>query len=138
KATNVDRFIAAERVVAVARSSNDAVRAAAKVDMVDLLGAAAWSALLAGHPQEAAEFSEAAHALAPARGWIEVNHAHALLLLGHYDQAKEIYLAVKDQPSATDRARPLRLDISEDFAIFRQLGLATGDVERMKKDVGVE
>lgn len=57
------------------------------------LGTLSWSALLAGNPQLAAWSGRHAVQLAPGLDWVKLNYAHALMLSGQREQAKEIYLA---------------------------------------------
>jgi tetratricopeptide (TPR) repeat protein len=57
------------------------------------LGTLSWSALLAGDPQLAAWAGRHAAHLAPGLDWVRLNYAHALMLSGQREQAKEIYLA---------------------------------------------
>jgi tetratricopeptide (TPR) repeat protein len=57
------------------------------------LGTLSWSALLAGNPQLAAWSGRHAVHLAPGLDWVKLNYAHALMLSGQREQAKEIYLA---------------------------------------------
>jgi tetratricopeptide (TPR) repeat protein len=56
------------------------------------LGTLSWSALLARDFPRAKWAGEHAADLAPKLDWVKLNYAHALMLSGHQEQAKEIYL----------------------------------------------
>jgi tetratricopeptide (TPR) repeat protein len=57
------------------------------------LGTLSWAALLAGNLPRAAWAGRHAVDLAPGLDWVKLNYAHALMLSGQREQAKEIYLA---------------------------------------------
>jgi tetratricopeptide (TPR) repeat protein len=63
------------------------------------LGTLSWSALLAGDPQLAAWAGRHAVHLAPGLDWVKLNYAHALMLSGQREQAKDIYLAAGALPA---------------------------------------
>jgi tetratricopeptide (TPR) repeat protein len=108
----------------------------AKTAYIDDCGTGSWYALLSNRAQQAAELAEAALKLDPSKRWIDVNRAHAYLLLGRYDDAKAIYLKHKDTPS--DLTGRMTTDIIRDeFNQFRKLGLATDAIDRMAKDLGL-
>jgi tetratricopeptide (TPR) repeat protein len=108
----------------------------AKTAYIDDCGTGSWYALLSNRAQQAAELAEAALKLDPSKRWIDVNRAHAYLLLGRYDDAKAIYLKHKDTPS--DLNGRMTTDIIRgEFTQFRKLGLATDAIDRMAKDLGL-
>src|SRR5262249_29181094 len=112
-------------------------RQATKKEYVDALGAVAWSALLSNQPQVAAQYAEKALAFDSSEVAIDINRAHAYLLLGRYDDAKAIYLARKDAPKRSDPTKTYADDIRDDFDTLRRLGIATPDCDRMAKEIGV-
>jgi tetratricopeptide (TPR) repeat protein len=99
-------------------------------------GKGIWYALLSNRAQQAADLAEAALNLDPSKSWIDVNRAHAYLLLGRYDDAKAIYLKHKDTPSDLDGRMTTDI-IRDDFTQFRKLGLAIDAIDRMAKDLGL-
>lgn len=56
------------------------------------LGSLAWTALLAKKYEDALSAAERGLSLAPQELWIETNRAHALLLLGRVQEARDIYV----------------------------------------------
>jgi len=116
--------------------SSDLRDATAKTAYIDDRGTGSWYALLSNRAQQAADLAEAALKLDPSKSWIDVNRAHAYLLLGRYDDAKAIYLKQKDTPS--DLNGRMTTDIIRDgFTQFRKLGLAPDAIDRMAKDLGL-
>jgi tetratricopeptide (TPR) repeat protein len=77
------------------------------------LGTLSWSALLAGNPQRAAWAGRHAVQLAPKHDWVKLNYAHALMLSGQREQAKEIYLAAGGL--SAEAARKWKAQILADF-----------------------
>ena len=57
------------------------------------LGTLSWSALLAKNFPRAEWAGRHAVELAPKLDWVKFNYAHALMLSGHIDKAKDIYFA---------------------------------------------
>jgi tetratricopeptide (TPR) repeat protein len=116
-------------------TSSNLRNASAKTAYIVDCGNGSWYALLSNQAQQAADLAEAALKLDPSKSWIDVNRAHAYLLLGRYDDAKAIYLKHKDTPSEGGR---MTTDIIRDgFTQFRKLGLATDAIDRMAKDLGL-
>jgi tetratricopeptide (TPR) repeat protein len=123
------------QLVEVKRTSN-LEDATAKAAYVKDCGNGSWYALLSNQAQQAADLAEAALKLDPSKRWIDVNRAHAYLLLGRYGDAKAIYLEQKDTPS--DANGRMTADIIRDeFAQFRKLGFPTNAIDRMAKDLGL-
>jgi tetratricopeptide (TPR) repeat protein len=82
------------------------------------LGSLSWSALLAGNVPRALWAGRHAVALAPKLDWLKRNHAHALMLSGKTDQAKEIYLgtgALSSEP-----AQQWQSEVLKDFADMKK------------------
>jgi tetratricopeptide (TPR) repeat protein len=105
-------------------------------DAIKQYGQAAWLFLLIGEPQQAANYGEPAFRNDQSPRWIDVNLAHAYLFLGRYDDAKAIYLKVKDMDSPGSKSTAADV-IRKDFDLFRKLGIAPHDLDRMAKDIGL-
>jgi tetratricopeptide (TPR) repeat protein len=136
KKSYADAFAVQREVVKAAGS--DMSSAAAKTAYVSDCGTGSWYALLNNEAQQAADLAEAALKLDPSKRWIDVNRAHAYLLLGRYDDAKAIYLKRKDTPSDADGGGRMIADVIRDeFAQFRKLGFPTDAIDRMTKDLGL-
>ena len=104
-------------------------------NLVNAYGSASRSANLTGKPQEAADYAESALKGDPAQTWIDINRAHAYLLLGRFDEAKAIYLAKKDLK--TNNATETFADtIRNDFELLGRLS-DVPDLARMRKELGL-
>jgi tetratricopeptide (TPR) repeat protein len=77
------------------------------------LGTLSWSALLARDFLRAKWAGQHAVDLAPKFDWVKLNYAHALMLSGRREQAKEIYLATG--AFSAEAARNWKSQIFEDF-----------------------
>jgi hypothetical protein len=64
-----------------------------------------------------------AHLLAPDLAWIEVNHAHALMLLGHADDARQLYLSHRHDHDVDDFHHTWQEAVFMDFGDLRKAGL---------------
>jgi tetratricopeptide (TPR) repeat protein len=117
-------------------TSSNLSDATAKMTYIDHCGNGSWYALMSNRAQQAADLAEAALKLDPSKSWIDVNRAHAYLLLGRYDDAKAIYLKHKDTPSDLDGRMTTDI-IRDEFTQFRKLGLAIDAIDRMAKDLGL-
>lgn len=111
--------------------------ASKKKDVVNPYGHVAWYSLLANQAQRAANYAQAALKVNSSQTWINVNLAHAYLLLGRYDDAKAIYLKVKDTPHSSNDKRTYAADIRDDLDIFRKLGITTPDFDRIASEIGI-
>ena len=77
-----------------------------------------------------------AHTLFPDNLSIETNRAHALMFMGHDEEAKALYLAHKGKPiSEVDEL--WEQVISEDFADLRKAGLSHPMMADIEKELGV-
>lgn len=103
----------------------------------DLYGQVAWYSLLENNSQQAVNYAQAALRIDSSQTWIGVNLAHAYLFLGRYDDAKTIYLKMKDQPDSSTGKRTFADAIRDDFIMFRKLGIAPADLDRMEKELGI-
>jgi uncharacterized protein YdaT len=95
-----------------------------------------WYALFAKQFTKALTVAGRAHALFPDNLSIETNRAHALMFLGHDEEAKALYLAYKGKPiSEVDEL--WEQAIAEDFADFRKAGLTRPMMTDIKKELGI-
>jgi TPR repeat protein len=95
----------------------------------------AWYALFAGDYEKALTVAERAHRLSPDELAIETNRAHALMFLGHQEEAKALYLAYKGKLD-TDGASWESM-IADDFAAFRKAGLTHPMMADIEKELNV-
>jgi len=110
------------------------VNETSRANIVNAYGSVSWSANLAGAPQVAATHAENALKFDPAQTWIDVNRAHAYLLLGRFDEAKAIYLAKKDLKT-NNAAETFADSIRDDFELLGRLSNVP-DLARMRKELG--
>ncbi|HEV3409751.1 MAG TPA: tetratricopeptide repeat protein, partial [Chthoniobacterales bacterium] len=108
-----------------------------KNDLAQAYGDAGWHGLLAGRAKEAMPFTEAALALRPETPWVIVNLGHAYLFLGRYAEALEQFRSVRDRDRGNDGKRKYAHEIKDDFVLFRRLGLALAEMDRVERDLGL-
>jgi hypothetical protein len=84
------------------------------------LGNLSWALEINNRPADALAASDEALKLYPSAVWIAANRAHALLLLGRYDEAKAIYIEDKDKPVFNGKFAAVVL---KDFAELRKFGV---------------
>jgi len=108
-----------------------------------------WYALFAKDYMKALAVADRAHALFPDNTGIESKRAHALMFLGHDEEAKALYLAHKKEPvsgfisgeihamveTAIDRG--WEQVIAEDFAELRKAGLTHPMMADIEKELGI-
>jgi TPR repeat protein len=97
----------------------------------------AWRALLAREFTKASSVADRARALLPDDLSIETNRAHALMFLGHREEAKALYLAHKGKPLPGQHGRLWERAIAQDFAEFRKAGLTHPMMADIEKELGV-
>jgi hypothetical protein len=95
-----------------------------------LLNEVAWRALFAGQFPTALTVANRAHALLPDDRSIERHQAHALMFMGHDEEAKALYFAHKGQ-------RLWEQAIAKDFAEFRKAGLTHPMMADIEKELGI-
>jgi TPR repeat protein len=99
--------------------------------------------LVSEYALSAKEFAKAltvadrAHTLFPDNVEIETNRAHALMFLGHDEEAKALYLAHKGEPVARSGGELWEQAIAEDFAEFRKAGLTPPMMDDIEKELGI-
>jgi hypothetical protein len=120
---------AAEEHVAIDRELYKADQTpAAKSDLAGALGGLSFALLCTNRSQDALDRAQEALALDPAMLRNAAFRAHALLFLGHVDEAKAIYLSDKDKPIGDGRT--FAQAVKDDYAMFRKLGI---DLPAMKQ-----
>jgi tetratricopeptide (TPR) repeat protein len=125
-----------EGLVKIARDADtNAPGPSTKKNLVSALGSASWAALLANRPQPAAKYAEEALALDPSQIWIDINRAHAYLLLGRFNEAMNIYRARKDLRRPNNKS--YTDDIKDDFAQFRKLGIGVAELTRVENELKI-
>jgi hypothetical protein len=106
-------------------------------DLVQILGNAAWHALLSNQPVHSARLGEEALKLDASQTWINVNLGHAYLFLGRVDDAKKIYSATKDVHRSTEGTRKYADEIKDDFNLFRKLQMTRSEMSRIESELGI-
>ena len=101
------------------------------------LRSVAWYALLAKDFTKALTVADRAHALLPDNLSIEINRAHALMFMGHDEDAKALYLAHKGEPVSEANNELWEQVIAEDFANFRKAGLTHRMMADIEKELGI-
>jgi hypothetical protein len=81
----------------------------------------AYSFVLTGNFKTALEAANEAIALAPDRIFIHGNRAHALMFLGHVDEARAIYLEYRGTKNVEDEKSWESVTL-QDFAELRKAG----------------
>ena len=127
KGSYAKALAAADEWAKAAEQSEGAIPGAATATA---LGTLSWAALLAKQPGRALAAAERALSIRPGALWIEMNRAHALLLLGRTEEAIAVYKENKGKrlPNNSKWEKA----ILKDFAGFRRLGLAGPGMERVE------
>jgi tetratricopeptide (TPR) repeat protein len=115
-ASNVERVKICRGRYAASRSD------VSRSDLVDALGSLSFVLLFNRQPADALTAAQEALALDPSAVWIETNHAHALLFLDRFEEAKAIYLANKDKSVGNNRM--FKEAVKDDFAEFQKYKIA--------------
>lgn len=103
---------------------------ATKSELVLALADVSFDLLLARRPEDALARAGEAQKLAPDAMWAEVDRAHALLFLGRFDEAREIYL--RDSAQAYGDGRTVAAAVRDDFAEFAKFHIDTPDMKRIE------
>ena len=96
----------------------------------------AWYAVLAKDFTKALTAADRAHTLFPNNLMIETNRAHALMFIGHGEEAKALHLAHKGEVFKSQN-QLWEQSIAEDFANFRKAGLTSPMMADIEKELGV-
>lgn len=123
-AAHQDAVAAARRVHAAHPDAG-----AAKQELAQSLGGLSWVLLLSDRAQAALDSADEALALEPSLLFVRTNRAHALLLLGRFDEARAIYLEDKDKPRGGGKS--LAEIVTADFTELRKFGIDTADMQRI-------
>lgn len=104
-------------------------------DLVSAYGSLAFEEEEAGNFVQGVEAAKAGLKLDPSQSWIEENEANGLLLSGHTDEAKTLYLKVKD---VQWQGAPLTAAITDDLHTFCTLGYTRPDMTTIAHDLGIK
>jgi tetratricopeptide (TPR) repeat protein len=103
---------------------------------VDALVSVAWHALLARDFKQALAASNRAHDLAPNNLSVEIDRAHALLLLGRPREARAIYLAHKGKPISLTSDQIWEDIIAGDIDSLHKAGINEPALEAINRTLG--
>src|SRR5262245_60877997 len=131
--------LATQRAVAAGMERTETARSGAvgKETARDL-GSLSWYALFARSPVEALDASQRAVKLSPALWAIDSNRAHALLLLGHTEEARKIYLAYRGKRISATSDETWEDAIATDFDALRAAGIVHEAFPEIVAQLGVE
>jgi TPR repeat protein len=104
--------------------------------MLDKLNKVVWYALFAKEFTKALTVADRARVLFPSNLDIEINRAHALMFLGHDEEAKVLYLAHKGEVFKSDN-QLWEQAIAEDFAQLRKAGLTHPMMPDVEKELSI-
>jgi hypothetical protein len=96
-----------------------------------------WLDLIAKEFTKALVVADRAHELFPDDTGIESNRAHALMFLGHDEEAKALYLAHKKEPVSGEINKLWEQVIAEDFVQLRKVGLTNPMMADVEKELGI-
>jgi tetratricopeptide (TPR) repeat protein len=103
---------------------------AAKSELALALGGLSWVLLLANRPTEVLDTTHEALELNPTLLFVRTNRAHALLLLGRFDEAYEIYSEIKGKPRGDGKT--YASVVRDDFAELRKRGIDAPAMPRIE------
>jgi hypothetical protein len=124
------RSDAVKRLSALDPKAYDGVKA----DLVSAYGSLSFEQEEAGNFVEGVEAAKAGIKLDPSQSWIEENEANGLLLSGRADEAKTLYMKVKD---IQWQGAPMTSAIADDLHTFCKLGYARPDMAGIAHDLGI-
>jgi predicted Zn-dependent protease len=96
-----------------------------------------WDALFAKDYTKAPAVADHAHALFPDNLGIETNRAHALMFMGHDEEAKAFYLVHKGEPVPDQNNELWEQVIAYDFEKLRKAGLTNPMMADIDKELGI-
>jgi hypothetical protein len=96
-----------------------------------------WYALFAKEFTKGLTIADRAHTLFPSNLMIETNRAHALMFMGHDEEAKALYLAHIGEPIAEVNNKLREQAIAEDFGKLREAGLTRPMMAEIEKELGI-
>jgi TPR repeat protein len=106
-------------------------------DTAQALTEVAWLALFTREFTKALTVADGSHALFPDDLSIETNRAHALMFLGHGEDARTLYLAHKGKLILEPSDQLWERVIVEDFVEFRKADLTHPMMAEIEKELGV-
>jgi tetratricopeptide (TPR) repeat protein len=106
-------------------------------DTAQALTEVAWLALFTREFTKALTVADRSHALFPDDLSIETNRAHALMFLGHGEDARTLYLAHKGKLILEPSDQLWERVIVEDFVEFRKADLTHPMMAEIEKELGV-
>jgi hypothetical protein len=124
------RVDAVKRLSALDPQAYDSVKA----ELVSAYGSLAFEQEEAGNFVEGVEAAKAGLKLDPSQSWIEENEANGLLLSGHPDDAKALYMKVKD---VQWQGAPMTSAISDDLTEFCKLGYPRPQMAGIAHELGI-
>ena len=104
---------------------------------VGALTSVTWYALFAKEFTKALTIADRSHALFPDDLVIETNRAHALMFMGHDEEAKMLYLAHKGERLPRVNNKLWEQAIVEDYEDFRKASLTHPMMVYIEKELGV-
>lgn len=119
-----------DKAVSIQREAVSAIRqiyvthpaaVTARDELARTLGELSWVLLLSDRPLEALDSTQEALALNPDLLFVRTNRAHALLLLGRFDEAYALYSELKDKPRSDGKT--FASVVRDDFAELRKRGI---------------
>lgn len=117
----LDKAVSTQREAVSAIRRTYATHPAARDELAQALGALSWALLLGDRPLEALDSTQEALALNPDLLFVRTNRAHALLLLGRFDEAYALYSELKDKPRGDGKT--FASVVRDDFAELRKRGI---------------
>jgi tetratricopeptide (TPR) repeat protein len=98
----------------------------------DYLWGTAFRLVLARDFAGALDAADQAISRAPNEIWLYINRAHALMFLGHTDEARALYLKYRDQTNV-ENGKSWSAIVLGDFVILRKAGLANPLMDEIEK-----
>jgi hypothetical protein len=105
-----------------------------KADLVSAYGNLSFEQAQAGNFVAGLEAAKAGLKLDPSQTWIEENEANDLLLSGHPDEAKTLYMKIKD---IQWQGAPMSKAVSDDFLTFCKLGYTRPEMTAIAHDLNL-
>jgi tetratricopeptide (TPR) repeat protein len=124
------RIDAVKRLSALDPKAYDGVKA----DLVSAYGNLSFGQEEAGNFVQGVEAAKAGLNLDPSQAWIEENEGSGLLLNGHPEEAKTLYMKIKD---IQWHNAPLSSAISDDLTLFCKLGYTRPETASIAHDLGI-
>jgi tetratricopeptide (TPR) repeat protein len=124
-----------EQIVAQTEQAEVAANGKPRVETATRLGQLAWYALFTREFDKALGSANRALGIAPEKTWIQVNRAHALMLLRRVDEARSLYLQYRGAKNV-EGAKSWEDAILKDFAELRKAGLSDPLMAEIEKTFG--